>query len=77
MHIHNGDDFSIFLASNQQLKNLKRFCLEGCWSISGVDPIFNICDYNVTVTMYKHPLLIHKTANQYPMIFVPSIIHSN
>ena len=40
--VHNGDDFSIFLASNQQLQNIKRFCLEGCWSILGVDPTFNI-----------------------------------
>ena len=54
--VHNGDDFSIFLASKQQLQNLKRFCLEGCWSILDVDPTFNICDCNVTVTTYNLPV---------------------
>ena len=39
--VHNGDGFSIFLTSNQQLQNIKHFCLEGCWSILGVDPTFN------------------------------------
>ena len=73
--VHNGDDFSIFLASNQQLQNLKCFCLEGCWSILDVDPTFNICDYNVLT--YNYPLLVDKTTNQHPVMIGPSIIHSN
>ena len=72
-----GDDFSTFLASNQELQNIKRFCLDSCWSILGVDPTFNICDYNVTVTTYKHPLLVDKTTNHHPVMIGPSIIHSN
>ena len=75
--VHNGDDFSIFLASNHQLQNIKRFCLEDCWSILGVDSTFNICDYNVTMTTYKHPLLVAKTINQHPVMIGPSIIHSS
>ena len=43
-NVHNGDDFSIFLALNQQLQNKKHFCLEGCWIILCVNPTFNICD---------------------------------
>ena len=74
--VRNGDDFSIFLVSNQQLQNIKRFCLEGCWSILVVDPTFNICDYNFTVITYKHPLLVENTTNHHPVMIGPSIIDS-
>ena len=55
--VRDGDDFSIFLASNQQLQNIKRFCLEGCWSILVVDPTFNICDYNFHSDNIQTPII--------------------
>ena len=42
-----------------------------------MDPTLNICDYNVTMTTYKHPLLVAKTTNQHPVLIWPSIIHSS
>ena len=75
--VHNRDDFGIFLASNQQLQNIKQFCLEGFWSILAVDPTFNICDYNVTVAIYKDLLLVDKKTNQHLVMIGPSVIHSN
>ena len=42
-----------------------------------MDPTLNICDYNVTMTTYKHPLLVVKTTNQHPVMIGPSIIHSS
>ena len=71
--VHNGDDFNIFLASNQQLQNIKCFCLDGSWSILGVDPTLKICNYNVTVTTYKHPLLVAKATNQHPVMIGTSL----
>ena len=42
-----------------------------------MDPTLNICDYNVTMTTYKHPLLVAKTTNQNPVMIGPSIIHES
>lgn len=57
--VRTAPEKSIFLASNNQLNDLGRFCSEkDCWCTLGVDPTFNICDFNVTVTTYKHPLLV-------------------
>ena len=42
-----------------------------------MDPTLNICDYNVTMATYKHPLLVAKTTNQHPVMIGPSIIHSS
>ena len=42
-----------------------------------MDPTFNICDYNVIVITYKHPLLVAKTTNQHPVMIGPFIIHSS
>ena len=61
--VQTGDDFCIFLSTNQELHNLKRFCVGKCCSILGIDPTFNICDYNVTISTYRHPLLTDRTFN--------------
>ena len=73
--VQTGDDFCIFLSTNQQLHNSKRFCVGKCCSILGVDPTFNICDYNVTTSTYRHPLLIDKGTEEHLVLIGPSIIH--
>ena len=75
--VQTGDDFFIFLSTNQQLNNLKRFCVGKCCSILGVDPTFNICEYNVTISTYIHPLLIDKATKEHPVLRGPSITHSH
>ena len=63
--IQTGDNFCIFLSTDQQLHNLKRFCIGKCCSIIGVDTTFNIYDYNVTISTYRHPLLIDKRTESF------------
>ena len=73
--VQTGDDFCIFLSTNQELHNLKRFCVGKCCSILGIDPTFNICDYNVTISTYRHPLSTDKAIEEHPVLIGPSIIH--
>ena len=75
--VQTGDDFCIFLSTDQQLHNLKRFCIGKYCSIIGVDATFNIYDYNVTISTYRHPLLIDKATEEHPVLAGPSIIHSH
>ena len=74
--VRTAPEKSIFLSTNNQLNDIERFCtIENSPSILGVDPTFNICDYNVTITTYKH-LLLHKNGTQEnPVMIGPILIH--
>ncbi|XP_057311379.1 uncharacterized protein LOC130649165 [Hydractinia symbiolongicarpus] len=76
--VRTAPEKSIFLASINQLNDLGRFCCEkDCWCILGADPTFNICDFNVTVTTYKHPLLVKNGTEEHPVMLGPTLIHSH
>lgn len=43
------------LATNNQLNDIERFCCNSQqFSILGVDPTFNLGDFSVTVTTFRH-----------------------
>ena len=42
-----------------------------------MDATFNICNYNVTITTYKHHLLYDIKSNRSPVILGPALIHSH
>ena len=69
--------FEFLLSTNQQLHNLKRFCVGKCCIILGFDPTFNICNYNVTMSIYRHPLLIDKATEEHPVLIGPSLFYSH
>ena len=75
--VKTGAVFCIFLSTNQQLHNLKQFCFGKCCCILVVDPTFNTCNYTVTISTYRHPLLIDKAAEEHPVLIGVSIIHSH
>ncbi|CAG2247967.1 unnamed protein product [Mytilus edulis] len=50
-------DFIVVLASDQQLKDLNRFCTRHPCSILGIDPTFHFGEFDVTVTTYRNPML--------------------
>ncbi|XP_063436010.1 uncharacterized protein LOC134716921 [Mytilus trossulus] len=50
-------DFIVVLASDQQLKDLNRFCTRHPCSILGIDHTFHFGEFDVTVTTYRNPML--------------------
>ena len=60
------------------LNDLVRFCTSLiCFSILGVDPTFNLGDFDVTITTYRH-LLLHAHGNpggKSPVMIGPIFIH--
>ena len=68
-------EFCILLASDQQLKDVERFCCNPeSFCVFGVDPTFNFGDYNLTVSTYRHLLLVtDKGVN--PVRIGPVLIH--
>ena len=52
-------EFCILQASDQQLKDVKRFCCNPeSFYVFGIDPTFNFRDYNLTLSFYRHFLFI-------------------
>lgn len=64
------------LASNRQLKDLEHFCTtEEEFCILGIDPTFNLGDFSVTVTTYKHLHLRDRKTGKSPTMLGPMLVH--
>lgn len=73
-------DFIVVLASDQQLKDLNRFCTRHPCSILGIDPTFHFGEFDVTVTTYRNPMLQDitpgkKMLNTSPVFVGPVCVH--
>ena len=65
----------VFLCNNLQLNDIVRFCCnEVNCSILGVDMTFNIGDYFVTATVYRHKMLLTNKGVE-PCMIRPVLIH--
>lgn len=64
------------LAFDWTLNDLEKFCTvdNPLQSILTVDPTFNLGDFNVTVTTYRHPLLTNSSGKN-PSMVGPLFIH--
>ena len=69
-------DAMCLLTSNRQLNDMVRFCTDPLQcSIVGVDPTFNLGEFSVTVTTYKHLQLIDRQTKNPPVLLGPMIVH--
>ena len=65
----------IFLATEQQLKDVERFCTNPeMFCVLGVDATFELCDYYMTFVTYRNPMLQTRNGNS-PAIVGPGILH--
>ena len=62
------------LATNQQLKDLERFCTDSPSSVLSVDPTFNLGPFYVTPITYQN-LLVETERGQHPIVLGPVLIH--
>lgn len=66
----------VILASNQQLSDLKKFCTNDLYfTILEIDPTFNLGNFSVTATCYRHLLLHNKESKTFPIMVGPVLIH--
>ena len=72
--VRTAPELAVVVTNHQQLQDIFDFCaMDHCWSIFGVDPTFNICSFNITISTYRHPLL----HNVHPVLLCPTMIHSS
>ena len=75
--VRTAPELSLVLANERQLDDIERFGTKSLFTVLGIDPTFNICDYNVTITTYRHPLLLVKNHNIHPVMLGPIPVHRN
>ena len=74
-------DYMVFIAADRSLDNLVRFCTTDSsqLSILTFDPTFSLGAFDVTVSTYKHPLLVfyhpNEHTSQHPNLLGPILIH--
>jgi len=64
------------LANNQQLNDMTRFCTNAnqCYEL-GIDPIFNLSEFNVTIIIYRHLKPIDRHTKKPPVLVGLMLIH--
>ena len=67
----------MLIAFDYTLNDLVSFCTSENFSILGVDPTFNLGEFDVTVTTYRHLLLqsLTGTEGESPVMLGPMFIH--
>ena len=72
-----GPSVRVALASKSQLEDVVRFCCNPEFSIFGVDVTYEIGDFFVTTTSYKHLMVIDKDTGCHPTFPGPFMVHTN
>ena len=67
------DNYIIFLATDKQIQDVKKFCCRGN-SVLSVDTTFNLCDLWLTDTSFKNERLINSSGN-HPIFLGPCFLH--
>ena len=64
------------LCNDRQLHDIERFCCNSDhFSILGIDPTFNLGEFLVTITTYRHLLLKDQTTGKPPVMIGPALVH--
>ncbi len=75
--VRDAPEFTVFLASNRQLYDVQKMCTNvRNFSILGVDTTFNIGDFFVTLTTYRHLMLLTKMGVE-PVMLGPTLLHEH
>eukprot|EP00112_Aurelia_sp_Birch-Aquarium-sp1_P010637 Seg2265.2 transcript_id=Seg2265.2/GoldUCD/mRNA.D3Y31 product="hypothetical protein" protein_id=Seg2265.2/GoldUCD/D3Y31 len=66
---------TVFLANDRQLKDIEKFCTNNnAFSVLGVDPTYNIGHFYVSVSTYRHLMLL-TSDNVHPVMIGPVLLH--
>ena len=74
------DTITCVLASEQQLRDMERFCANHQFnnaSVLGIDPTFNLGDFYVTVTAYENLLVTSRKTGIHPVFVGPMLVHQH
>lgn len=64
------------LCTSSQLFDIERFCTGNDYFCPlTIDPTFDLEDFNVTVTCYRHLLLENKKTSKSPVMIGPMLVH--
>ena len=65
-----------YLMNEKQLEDIEKFCTnEVKFGVFQIDLTFNLGEFSVTTTQYKHLLLVNRISVQPPVMGGPMMIH--
>ena len=67
----------VIVYTEQQIKDIKRFCCTDGGAILGMDKTYNLGDFHVTPFTYKNLSVVNRNTQDHPITFGPTFIHSN
>ena len=70
-------ELSLVLANERRLDDIEWFGTRPPLTVLDVDLTFNICDYNVTIITYRHPLLLVKNEEIHRVMLGPILQHTS
>ena len=65
----------VILYTDDQMKDVTKFCLTGNTSILGVDRTFNLGACYVTLTVFKNSYLLQRSTQLSPIMLGPLFLH--
>ena len=75
--VRTAAEFGLVLANERQLHDIERFGTRSPFTVFGLDPTFSICDHNLTITTYRHLLLLIKNRDIHPVMLGPILIYTS
>ena len=67
----------VILYTEQQIKDIKRFCCKDGGAILGMDKTYNLGDFHVTSFTHKNLSVVNRYTQDHPITFGPTFIHSS
>ena len=67
----------VILYTEQQIKDIKRFCCKDGGAILGMDKTYSLGDFHVTPFTYKNLSVVNRYTQDHPITFGPTFIHSS
>ena len=73
--VRSAPEFTMFMANERKVEDINKFCTdEESVSVLGVDTTFNIGQYYVTITTYRHLMLTNAFGVE-PVMLGPILLH--
>ena len=76
-HMHGQQYPVITLFTDQQIRDVKRFCCKENGSVLGIDKTYNLGEFHVTPTVYKDTSVVKRRTNDNPICFGPTFVHQS
>ena len=67
----------VTLYTDQQIKDVKRFCCKEGGTVLGIDKTYNLGEFHMKPTVYKDLSVVRRVSDSHPLCIGPTFIHTS